>query len=586
MDVKRLFDFFTNQIKIGGFNLGEKKLVLAYTLDCSQTLNLLEKLIKWGNFLKINKSLLIVTMILASLIILGSASAADIDDIAVADEEVESVSDSLDYQNEDILTDEENPISVSAPQAVYGEDASVEISVANTEILNGNKNVGLYVNGEYLQDIELDDEGKATHTFAAKSLEAGDYNILAKVNGADISSSLTKLTICKATPVISVEDVSVTSGEVITIPFNITDGKGNNITADVIVSIIMEGNSFSKYIPNVTGSVASFDMSSMMAMFAGSGNDSNGTGGFDWASMFGGGNGSSGNGTGGFDWASMFGGGNGSGGMDWASMFGGGNGSNGSSFDMASMMGMMGMGAAPNSFAYVFEEGVYNISVQVLPNRNYNAAVNDTAKLNVVQGDIVNINRLATKIEYKNMTTKTVNVDVDNRTGEYFKFTLKDASGKAIANRTVQIGFNGKVYDRTTDDKGQAKLQINLKAAGTYTFAVAFLGDDAFNGSFVVAKITVKKQTAKLTTSNASYKASAKTKTLKATFKSAKGNPIAGKKVTFTVNGKKYTATTDSKGVAKVKVSLSKKGTYSFTVKYAGDNTYAAVSAKGKLTIK
>lgn len=551
MDVKRLFDFFTNQIKIGGFNLGEKKLVLAYTLDCSQTLNLLEKLIKWGNFLKINKSLLIVTMILASLIILGSASAADIDDLAVADEEVESVSDSLDYQNEDILTDEENPISVSAPQAVYGEDASVEISVANTEILNGNKNVGLYVNGEYLQDIELDDEGKATHTFAAKSLEAGDYNILAKVNGADISSSLTKLTICKATPVISVEDVSVTSGEVITIPFNITDGKGNNITADVIVSIIMEGNSFSKYIPNVTGSVASFDMSSMMAMFAGSGNDSNGTGGFDWASMF-----------------------------------GGGNGSNESSFDMASMMGMMGMGAAPNSFAYVFEEGVYNISVQVLPNRNYNAAVNDTAKLNVVQGDIANINRLATKIEYKNMTTKAVNVDVDNRTGEYFKFTLKDASGKAIANRTVQIGFNGKVYDRTTDDKGQAKLQINLKAAGTYTFAVAFLGDDAFNGSFIVAKITVKKQTAKLTTSNASYKASAKTKTLKATFKSAKGNPIAGKKVTFTVNGKKYTATTDSKGVAKVKVSLSKKGTYSFTVKYAGDNTYAAVSAKGKLTIK
>ncbi len=505
-------------------------------------------------------------MILASLIILGSASAADIDDIAVADEEVESVSDSLDYQNEDILTDEENPISVSAPEAVYGEDASVEISVANTEILNGNKNVGLYVNGEYLQDIELDDEGKATHTFAAKSLDAGDYNILAKVNGADISSSLTKLTICKATPVVSVEDVTVTSGEVITIPFNITDGKGNNITADVIVSIIMEGNSFSKYIANVTGSVASFDMSSMMAMFAGSGNDSNGTGGFDWSSMFGGGNGS--------------------GGMDWASMFGGGNGSNESSFDMSAMMGMMGMGAAPNSFAYVFEEGEYNISVQVLPNRNYNAAVNDTAKLNVLQGDIANINRLATTIEYKDMTTKAVNVDVDNRTGEYFKFTLKDASGKPIANRTVQIGFNGKVYDRKTDDNGQAKLQINLKAAGTYTFAVAFLGDDAFNGSFVVAKITVKKQTAKLTTSDASYKASAKTKTLKATFKSAKGNPIAGKKVTFTVNGKKYTATTDSKGVAKVKVSLSKKGTYNFTVKYAGDNTYAAVTAKGKLTIK
>ena len=50
----------------------------------------------------------------------------------------------------------------------------------------------------------------------------------------------------------------------------------------------MGNNSFSKYIEKVTGSVAAFDMSQMMAMFAGSGNSSNGTGGFDWASMFGG----------------------------------------------------------------------------------------------------------------------------------------------------------------------------------------------------------------------------------------------------------------------------------------------------------
>ena len=193
--------------------------------------------------------------------------------------------------------------------------------------------------------------------------------------------------------------------------------------------------------------------------------------------------------------------------------------------------------------------------------------------------------REITTIEYKNMTTTAVDTESDGRIGQYFTITLKDSQGKAIANKAVQIGFNGVVYDRTTDENGQAKLQINLKNAGTYTFAVAFLGDDQYNGSFIVAKIVVKKQTGSLTVPAKTYKASA-TKTLTATFKSAKGNLVKGKKVTFTVNGKTYTATTNDKGVATVKVSLNTKGTYSFTAKFAGDNTYAAITKTAKLTIK
>ena len=54
----------------------------------------------------------------------------------------------------------------------------------------------------------------------------------------------------------------------------------------------------------------------------------------------------------------------------------------------------------------------------------------------------------------------------------------------------------------------------------------------------------------------------------------------------ITVNGKSYSAKTNSKGVATVKVSLSAKKTYSFTAKFAGDDRYAAASATGKVTIK
>lgn len=86
--------------------------------------------------------------------------------------------------------------------------------------------------------------------------------------------------------------------------------------------------------------------------------------------------------------------------------------------------------------------------------------------------------------------------------------------------------------------------------------------------------------------SNKSYKASAKTKTLTGTFKTANGNVVKGKKISFTINGKTYTATTNAKGVASVKVSLSKKGTYTCTAKFNGDTTFKATSTKFKVTIK
>ena len=221
--------------------------------------------------------------------------------------------------------------------------------------------------------------------------------------------------------------------------------------------------------------------------------------------------------------------------------------------------------------------GIYNLAVSLENDEEYNDASFNSN---------ISVMRKETQIIYQNMTTTAVDVDTDGRIGKYFFITLKDKEGNLLKNKHVQIGFNGNVYDRDTDENGSAKLQINLKYAGTYTFAVAYLGDDEYNGSFIVAKIVVNKQKGSLTVPAKTYKASAKTKTITATFKSASGKAVNGKKITFTVNGKTYTATTDSNGVAKVNVSLSKKGTYSFTAKFAGNNMYAAISKSGKLTLK
>ena len=203
---------------------------------------------------------------------------------------------------------------------------------------------------------------------------------------------------------------------------------------------------------------------------------------------------------------------------------------------------------------------------------------NNTVYVNVTK------EREPSKIICQDMVTDAV-AKVDGRIGKYFEVFLVDENGKPLANKLVQIGFNGAVYNRTTNDSGGVKLQINLGYEGKYTFAIAFLGDDNYTGDFQVALITVNKHSPKLTASAKTFKASAKTKSISATFKSANGNAINSKKISFTVNGKTYSGTTNSKGVATVKVTLNKKGTYTCTAKYAGDGMYKATSTKFNLKI-
>ena len=114
--------------------------------------------------------------------------------------------------------------------------------------------------------------------------------------------------------------------------------------------------------------------------------------------------------------------------------------------------------------------------------------------------------------------------------------------------------------------------------------AAAFAGDDDYRASFGNAKITVTKKAATLTVSKDTLKVK-KSKTIKVTLKSS-NTLISNKKVTFKVNGKTFSAKTNSKGVASIKVKVTKKGKLSYTAAFAGDNVYNAVVKTGKITVK
>ena len=182
-------------------------------------------------------------------------------------------------------------------------------------------------------------------------------------------------------------------------------------------------------------------------------------------------------------------------------------------------------------------------------------------------------------------TVAANNFNIKALTNGNIQVTLK-ANGIALANKTVNVIINGVVYNGTTGEDGIAKIAVKFASAGTYYATVTFAGDDTYKSSIGTSKVVVSKKATKITAPKKSFKAKVKTKKVKITLKSG-STVLKSKKITLKVNGKTYTAKTNSKGVATIKVTkLTKKSTFTYTVKFAGDKAYKAITKKGKMTIK
>ena len=218
----------------------------------------------------------------------------------------------------------------------------------------------------------------------------------------------------------------------------------------------------------------------------------------------------------------------------------------------------------------------------------------ETAKLAASEANITMpamAKKIDTVFEYESAFTRVANDYSAGERGQFFYAILKDADGNVLANRTVQIAVNGPIYNVTTDDEGKAGLQVNLAAANTYTYAIAFTGDDQYNGApLASSKLTLTPKSTSITASAKTFKASA-TKTISVTLKTVKNADgktylKAGKKLTLKIDGKTYTAKINANGVAKFTIKLTKKGSYTAKISFAGDKTYSASSKSVKVTIK
>ena len=158
-----------------------------------------------------------------------------------------------------------------------------------------------------------------------------------------------------------------------------------------------------------------------------------------------------------------------------------------------------------------------------------------------------------------------------------YSVTVYGSDGRGVSGATVSFLINGKVYRSVkTNSNGVASLSISY-TPGSHKLTIK-------SGSVsVTKKLTVSHI---LSISTLKVKKSAKKLVLKATLKKVNGKYLKGKKITFKFNGKKFTAKTNKKGVAKVtvnekvlkKLKVGKKVTYQAT--YLKDTVKKSVKVK------
>jgi hypothetical protein len=248
-------------------------------------------------------------------------------------------------------------------------------------------------------------------------------------------------------------------------------------------------------------------------------------------------------------------------------------------------------GASGTATLYNVKEGVVGSAVQTV------AISNGFAKILV--------NGLAKgSHEFKlNMTIngenyeRNVYIDVKDNTAGY----------AATASSNINVGDNAVITFSGPKTKGDVHIYVDGQeiktvkyvggtlsenivglSEGTHQITVQYMkGEDFYSKTFdvVVAKKAATKQTIKLTLKKVTVKKSAKKLVLQATLK-INNKVVKGKKLTFKFNGKKYTAKTNKKGVAKVtikkkvlkKLKVGKKVKYQ--VSYSGKTVKKTAKVK------
>lgn len=168
---------------------------------------------------------------------------------------------------------------------------------------------------------------------------------------------------------------------------------------------------------------------------------------------------------------------------------------------------------------------------------------------------------LSITVEKNNISPQNIILDVINHTNPIFTIKLPNDITDNLTITIKDANYNLEVIN------GAGTLKINELYSGNYTAVFNFNGNYKYNSFVVNLNFNVPEPILKANDMNTIYTSGAKFYVQV----TASGNPVIGKKVILTINGKKITAITDNKGYASVKIDLHPKSIkYTITAEYQG----------------
>lgn len=200
-----------------------------------------------------------------------------------------------------------------------------------------------------------------------------------------------------------------------------------------------------------------------------------------------------------------------------------------------------------------------------LTNENSNNAVSNSDK-NTSSDDLEDSDDIISNTDENSSINTIINT---NNTKilkkENFSISLTDINGTALSNESVIFSINNENYTQKTNEEGIASFKINLDP-NSYNMTVYYLGGSTYAPSTASYTIVSYQIPAKITVLS--------TKILRGNYftiylKDNETNALSDQEVTFNVNGKTYTRTTNSKGEAKLRI-LFNEGQYKIKTAYEG----------------
>lgn len=175
----------------------------------------------------------------------------------------------------------------------------------------------------------------------------------------------------------------------------------------------------------------------------------------------------------------------------------------------------------------------YNISVIYKGNNKYADSSNSAIlRISSIPLETVIISKDLTKY-YKN--------------GSQFDVVLKDVLGNVLVGKIVKITINGVTYNKITNDKGEARLSINL-FPGVYNITVLFEDDDNYVKSLNTNKIVVLSKIITKFVDNNKFIVK---------LVNDDGTPKTNASLAIIANGVQYNRITNGSGEARLNVKLN-----------------------------